>query len=71
VDSKYQGKGIATALIKKGERELLKKGISQYYLQVFVYNEKAIRLYKKIGFDIIDKFNVNNKEKYLMKKRVI
>ena len=68
VDSKCQGRGIATELIKRGERELLKEGIFEYYLQVYNFNKKALRLYKKIGFDIIEKFEVNNKMKYLMKK---
>ncbi len=68
VNSKYQGRGIAKELIKRGERELLKEGIFEYYLQVYNFNKNALRLYKKIGFNIIEKFEVNNKMKYLMKK---
>jgi len=68
VDSRYQGKRIGAELIKKGENILLKKGISQYYLQVFAENNIAIKLYQKIGFYIIGEFEVNNREKYLMKK---
>jgi len=70
VDSKYQGRGLAIELIKRGERELIKEGIFEYYLQVYNFNKKALRLYKKMGFNIIDKFEVNNKGKYLMKKNL-
>lgn len=68
VKSSFQGKGIASKLIEAAEKEFIKRGIFEYYLQVEENNINAVNLYKKFQFIIVDE-NKNDKiKKYLMKK---
>lgn len=50
VDVKHQGKGIATALIKKGIDDLTAKG---YNLGLEAQNEDNVKFYEKLGFKTI------------------
>ncbi len=50
IDKKHQGKGIGTYILKNIINSNLDKTIS---LQVFIQNKKAINLYTKLGFKII------------------
>lgn len=70
-DSKCQGQGVGQKMIKKAEQELISRGVYEYYLQVFSDNDKAIRLYKFLNFEIVQNILVNGKEKYLMRKELM
>lgn len=50
VKEEYQRKGIASALLKEADRWAEKSGITRLELTVVKENEKAIALYKKVGF---------------------
>lgn len=50
VKSTYQNQGIATALFKYVEQMALKEGIDRIELDVWSFNEKAIRFYQKMGY---------------------
>ncbi len=64
VKPEYQNKGIGTAVLKEILFEHKRQNIK---LQVFKINEKAIKLYEKIGFEKIAEI----KRYYIMKKGII
>lgn len=47
-----KGKGLGTKILLHIKDEALQKGIKRIELTVDLYNEAAINLYKKIGFEI-------------------
>lgn len=71
VSKKYLRKGIATELFNYCFNSL--DDVSKYLLEVKVTNKKAISLYKKLGFEIINtryKY-YNGIDGYVMEKRCI
>lgn len=48
----FAGKGVGTQLMTKLEEWALEKGIHRLELTVMVHNERAIALYRKMGFRI-------------------
>lgn len=70
VAQEKQGKDIVKNLILYLEAILKNLKIKQYYLQVFIKNERAIEFYKKNNFLEIAKFSDSNGEKLLMKKNI-
>lgn len=50
VNPQFQGKGIATELLSRAIEECRQKGIKKICITVNIENNKAINLYKKIGF---------------------
>ncbi len=46
----YQGKGIATALVRAGLDVMREMGVSEVRLEVRPWNETAVRVYRKIGW---------------------
>lgn len=54
VDEKYRGRGIGTALLISAEKYVHDRGGEALDLSVFVFNEKAIKLYECLGYKIID-----------------
>ncbi len=50
VDPEYRGNGIGKALMLEVMERLVKKGAQYIGLEVRVSNEKAIKLYEKLGF---------------------
>lgn len=48
----YWGKGIGSALISEALRIAKQKGFKKIQLEVMEHNERAIRLYKKFGFEV-------------------
>lgn len=52
VDEKKRNTGIATACLTELFRRLCLKSAVSIYLQVGSYNEPAVHLYKKLGFEI-------------------
>ena len=51
----HRGKGIGTALLQEAIKAMAKKKCAEAYLEVRVSNEKAISLYKRLGFAITSK----------------
>lgn len=71
IKNSFQGKGFAKILIQEAEKEFIKRGIKEYYLQVDKDNLKAINLYKDKGFKEITHKEENSFEKIIMNKRIV
>lgn len=56
IKPEYQNKGIGTAILKEIIFENKEKNI---ILQAFKINERAIKLYEKIGFEKTDENNTH------------
>ena len=52
VKEEYQKKGLGYRILKYCINNAKKEGISNFFLQVSINNEKAINLYKKFGFKV-------------------
>lgn len=66
----WRGKGIGYSLMTRA-MEAMKKyyGAEEYYLEVRVTNEPAIRLYKKLGFNVVkvlQGYYLDGEDAYLM-----
>ena len=48
----FRRRGLATKLLKEFIHVLNKKGYKKIHLSVNVKNSKAIKLYKKLGFEL-------------------
>lgn len=53
----FRGKGLASRIFEYSIPPLKARGISQYLLEVLQHNEKAVSLYRKLGFGISREFN--------------
>lgn len=54
VDAEYRGRGVATAAIAQAEIHARAiPGIEAMVLQVVARNERALKMYRRIGFDTI------------------
>ncbi len=53
----YRGKGLASEIFKHSIPYLKKSGVGQYLLEVLQHNEKAVSIYKKLGFEVSREFN--------------
>ena len=52
VDEAYRGKGFGSQAMSALEEKLKKRGIKSLLLHVFGYNQDALRLYQRLGFEI-------------------
>ena len=52
----YQGRGIATQLLRQSFQELKKKDLDEVELDVDLVKNGAIRLYEKLGFTVKELF---------------
>lgn len=52
----YRGRGLATEIFKYSIPHLRAKGIGQYLLEVLQHNEKAVSVYRKLGFETTREF---------------
>lgn len=70
---KYRGKKYAETLLKKTEKYFFDKGIEKLSLTVDPENEKAIKLYKKIGYEEVellkDEYGENIERIYMVKEK--
>lgn len=48
----YRGMGLGTVLLERTLKKARLAGIERVELDVFATNERAVRLYKKMGFDV-------------------
>jgi len=72
---KYRGLGFGTKLFGVIEEEARKTGSKKIALDVEIYNEKAIRLYERLGYKIEQKspvFKIRDKifEFFKMSKEI-
>lgn len=51
VEASHRNRGIGAMLLKKAEEEAKKRGARRIGLEVFAKNEKAIRFYKRLGYE--------------------
>ncbi len=56
---KYRGRGIGKILMQKALEQAKKQGYNTMVLDVEKYNNPAISLYKKLGFEIINEFKLS------------
>ncbi|MGA9226121.1 MAG: GNAT family N-acetyltransferase [Mesobacillus sp.] len=56
VKNEFRNQGVAGVLIEQSLAEFKHLGYDDVRLNVFCFNEKAIRLYEKIGFKDVSKF---------------
>jgi len=55
VEPKCRRRGIGEALMKRLEEEFSKRGCEEIFLEVAVNNVPAITLYKKLGYEVVEK----------------
>jgi len=48
----HRGRGVGTNLIQRSMDEMRKAGCKEVFLEVRVTNDEAVRLYKKLGFQV-------------------
>lgn len=60
---KYTGMGIGKIMVEKLLQTAKEKGVEQMELEVAAENERAVHLYKKLGFQIYGTFPDNRKYK--------
>lgn len=72
VDKSYRGKGIAKSLVFSMIEILKGKNVEHILLEVNENNTNAIKLYEKIGFDIISKRkNYYGKDSAFIMKKIL
>jgi ribosomal protein S18 acetylase RimI-like enzyme len=54
VDERFRRQGIAQTLLDKAGQDALSLGLNKLVLEVEIDNEKAITLYQKAGFEIVN-----------------
>jgi ribosomal-protein-alanine N-acetyltransferase len=66
----YRGRGVGTKLLVEAMRRLhTYYGAREVYLEVRVSNERAIRLYKKLGFRVVQRvagYYADGEDAYIM-----
>ena len=73
VDERARGQGIGARLVRLFEERFRAKGIRRINLEVRVSNEKAIRLYERMGFErrkVLPRYYADGEDAYLMSKIV-
>ena len=58
VHPKFRGRGIGTALLKEAVSRTIRAGLNRVDLHTWSGNERAIRLYKKLGFKWVPETSV-------------
>lgn len=58
----YREKGLAKQIFEYSIPFLKEAGIEQYLLEVLQHNDKAVPLYKKLGFEVTREFNYFSEE---------
>lgn len=64
----YRGAGVGEALMRGVMDEGRTRGLRRIWLEVLVQNEPAIRLYEKLGFEIVRELEVWTLEKLVFQK---
>lgn len=62
IKEEYRGKGVASRLMATCINDMFIGGVHELILDVYAYNMPAVNLYKKFGFERIDKDYYPNNE---------
>ncbi len=54
---KFRGQGLARKIFNETVSVLKEEGVSQYLLEVLQHNDKAVNLYKSMGFEVSREFD--------------
>ena len=63
----YRGKGLAKEIFLYSVPYLKEAGVEQYLLEVLQHNDKAVPLYRKVGFEVTREFNYFTQDNELVK----
>lgn len=55
VDARHRGRGLGTAALRAVEDLARKRGANGVALSVFAHNDGAIRLYERLGYEVVEK----------------
>lgn len=53
VKKQFHGRGVGAILMESVLNEMIRNSIDESFLEVRISNENAIRLYKKLGYEIV------------------
>ncbi len=73
VHPKHQGRGIATQLLEVAFGKLKEKDVDDVELDVDVVKAGAVRLYKRLGFQVVETFSPDFEEDdtfFIMRKKL-
>ncbi|MBQ8314787.1 MAG: GNAT family N-acetyltransferase [Lachnospiraceae bacterium] len=68
--SKYHGQGVGYRLLSTALEEAKRVGFEAIYLDTISTSERAIRLYKAVGFEEIEKYKETIRSDVFMKKQL-
>ncbi|MEM0296454.1 MAG: ribosomal protein S18-alanine N-acetyltransferase [Zestosphaera sp.] len=70
VDPSLRRKGLGRMLLKTFEGRCVEAGAEYVWLEVSVFNDDAIRLYRKLGYEVVDRLPnyYPDSDAYLMRK---
>jgi ribosomal protein S18 acetylase RimI-like enzyme len=61
VDEAYRRRGIATALMRAAESELVRRGCPKVNLQVTGDNSSVVALYERFGYTVEDRISMGHR----------
>jgi ribosomal-protein-alanine N-acetyltransferase len=73
VDERARSRGVGARLVRLFEERFLARGVRRINLEVRVSNERAIRLYERLGFErrkVLPRYYADGEDAYLMTKLV-
>jgi ribosomal protein S18 acetylase RimI-like enzyme len=59
IDEELRGRGFGRAVLTALERKLSREGTPQLMLNVFRWNEAALKLYERCGYEVVAEFPVS------------
>lgn len=66
----FRGQGLAKKIFTHSMPLLKEAGVENYLLEVLQHNEKALKIYKGLGFEILREFSFFNPKKQLVADRL-
>ena len=66
VDQEHRGRGVGSRVMAWIEEQAKERGVDSVSLSVFAHNEGAIRLYERLGYEVVEKAKGGQR----MRKRV-
>ena len=63
--SAYQGQGLGKYLLSQAEKTAKEQGFNKISLTVDVENERALSLYKRIGFNVIETVEIKSLQRHI------
>lgn len=61
IKPEYRSSGIGSHIFTRLEKEFSEKGLYMIRLHAFAHNERALKLYKKLGYNIVSSNKFNDK----------